>query len=184
MESQASQSPSSASSEFTNWGSADAGLQRLANRLTTKLSQDALVQKVTNQLRRSLDVDRVALYYFYRKWEGQVTFESLRDESLSILGMTGATQCFNQDYAQMYLEGRVKVSPDIYKDDIHDCHREFLESIQVKANLVVPILTQKGLWGLLVAHHCTAPRHWSQKDIEVLQAGAQHLAAAPSIAVD
>lgn len=162
--------------------SGDAGLRRMAKRLTTKLSQDALVQQVTSQLRHDLDVDRIALYHFYRQWEGQVTFEALRDESLSILGMTGATDCFNQDYAQMYLEGRVKASPDIRKEDIHDCHRDFLESIQVKANLVVPILTSQGLWGLFAAHHCTEPRDWNTADIEAMKAGAQKLSAAPSIA--
>ncbi len=183
MEAHLPQFPSAFQTDLSEASSSsgDVGLQRMAKRLTTKLSQDALVQQVTSQLRRDLDVDRIALYHFYRQWEGQVTFEALRDESLSILGMTGASECFNQDYAQMYLEGRVKASPDIQKEDIHDCHREFLESIQVKANLVVPILTSQGLWGLFAAHH-TAPRNWSPADIEAMQAGAQQLATAPSIA--
>lgn len=184
MEAHLPQSPSEPQADFleTTSESGDVGLQRMAKRLTTKLSQDALVQHVTYQLRHDLDVDRIALYHFYRQWEGQVTFEALRDESLSILGMTGADDCFNQDYAQMYLEGRVKASPDIDKEEIQDCHREFLESIQVKANLVVPILTKQGLWGLFAAHHCTAPRNWEPADIEAMKAGAQQLATAPSIA--
>ena len=157
------------------------GLNRLANRLSNKLSQDSLVIQVTGQLRDALKVDRVALYYFYSQWKGQVTFESLADESLSIIGMTGADECFNQAYAQMYLEGRVQVTPDVSKAEIEDCHREFLNEIQVKANLVVPVLTERGLWGLLAAHHCTSPRPWSDADIEAMKAGAKELATAPAI---
>jgi GAF domain-containing protein len=54
--------------------------------------------------------------------------------------------------------------------------------MNVKANLVVPILTPKGLWGLLVAHHCHAPRNWSLSDLELMQTGAQTLAKASAIA--
>ncbi len=64
---------------------------------------------------------------------------------------------------------------------IHACHRDFLRSIQVRANLVVPILTPKGLWGLLVAHHCQQPYSWAQSDIELMQIAAQTLATDPLI---
>lgn len=187
MEAQSSPSkselqPALLSANFpANHPASDAGLERLAQRLGNKLSQDALVIQVTKRLRETIEVDRVALYYFYSQWKGQVTFESLSDESLSIIGMTGADECFNQNYAQMYLEGRIQVTPDVSQANIQDCHREFLEEIKVKANLVVPVLTEKGLWGLLAAHHCTAPRPWTEADIATMKAGAKELAQAPSI---
>ncbi len=164
-----------------NFPKSGVGLGRLADRLHNKLSQDSLVIQVTEKLRSSLKVDRVALYYFYSQWKGQVTFESLSDESLSIIGMTGADECFNQDYAQMYMEGHVQITPDVSQAEIQDCHREFLNEIQVKANLVVPVLTERGLWGLLAAHHCTAARAWNDADLATMQAGARELATAPSL---
>ncbi|NJM57236.1 MAG: GAF domain-containing protein [Synechococcales cyanobacterium RU_4_20] len=165
--------------------SGDRSLQLMMQRLSTKLSQDELVAQVTDELRQVLQVDRVALYYFYRQWKGQVTFESLSDQSLSIVGMTGADECFNQDYAQMYLEGRIRAIPDVALADIHDCHREFLDSIQVKANLVVPVLPEPGhLWGFLSVHHCQSPHPWSNADIAVVQAGAERLALSPTIRRD
>lgn len=183
MEAQSSPSQSEFQTALasSNFPASDAGLERLAQRLGNKLSQDALVIQVTQRLRETIKVDRVALYYFYSQWKGQVTFESLSDESLSIIGMTGADECFNQNYAQMYLEGRIQVTPDISQANIQDCHREFLEEIKVKANLVVPVLTEQGLWGLLAAHHCTEPRSWSESDIETMKAGAKELAQSPSI---
>ncbi len=155
-------------------------LQKVLDRLTTSIERDALVQQTTNQLRNALEVDRVVLYYFYRHWKGQVTFESLSSPELSIYGSTGPDQCFNGDYAQMYLEGRVRAIPDVETEPIAPCHRDFLRNMQVRANLVVPILTSNDLWGLLVAHHQSI-HPWSHPDIEQMQSGAKTLATAPSI---
>jgi GAF domain-containing protein len=154
----------------------DKGLQKLLSRLTVKMQRDKLIRKTTNELRESLQADRVVLYYFYEQWQGQVTFESLSAEKYSILGSTGASDCFNYDYAEMYLHGRVRAIADIELEAIQDCHRDFLRSIQVRANLVVPILIPRGLWGLLIAHHCQNPRCWTLADIKLMQSGAATLA--------
>lgn len=157
------------------------GLQRIISGITQTLERDALVQHTTDQARIALSVDRVVLYYFFRKWEGRVTFESLSSDKFSIIGSTGPDQCFNGDYAAMYLDGRVRAITNIDNEPIADCHREFLRDIQVKANLVVPILTRRGLWGLLVAHHCESVRHWHDADIQLMKAAAQTLSSASSI---
>ncbi|MDJ0734839.1 MAG: GAF domain-containing protein [Nostocaceae cyanobacterium] len=159
----------------------DRGLQRVLQRLTTTIQRDALVRQTTEKLRDSLQVNRVVLYYFYNQWHGQVTFESLSDNKFSILGSTGPDDCFNDEYAALYLAGRVRAIPDIELEAIDDCHRNFLRSLQVRANLAVPVLTPKGLWGLLIAHHCQAPHSWSVSDIEIMQKGAETLATAPCI---
>ncbi|MEB3269271.1 MAG: GAF domain-containing protein, partial [Leptolyngbya sp.] len=82
-----------------------AGLQRVTERLSRTLERDQLVQTSLDQLRHRFQVDRVVLYYFYCHWRGQVTSESLADPSLSILGSTGADECFNDTYAERYLQG-------------------------------------------------------------------------------
>jgi GAF domain-containing protein len=156
-------------------------IDQLLRRLNQKMQRDQLVQDTTDELRRLLQVDRVLLYYFYKQWEGQVTFESLSDSRYSIFGSTGPDACFNDEYAELYLAGRVRAIGDLAVEPIADCHRDFLLDMQVKANLVVPILTSQGLWGLLVAHHCQGTRSWSAEDIERMQAGASVLATASSI---
>ncbi|MBN3960374.1 GAF domain-containing protein [Nostoc sp. NMS8] len=157
------------------------GLQKLLDRLVKTMQRDELVRQTTNQLRESLQVDRVVLYYFYGQWQGQVTFESLSSKEFSILGSTGPDGCFNDEYAALYLAGRVKAIADIELEPIESCHRDFLRNMQVRANLVVPILIPRGLWGLLAAHHCQGPYYWSPSDIEMMQTGAQTLATAPYI---
>ncbi|MEO1183219.1 MAG: GAF domain-containing protein [Cyanobacteria bacterium J06636_27] len=159
----------------------DRGLKRVLNRLENTIERDTLITGTTNRLRDTFDVDRVVLYYFYSQWDGQVTFESLSSEKWSILGSTGPDDCFNDGYADLYLQGRVRAISDIEAEPIADCHRDFLRGLQVRANLVAPIITDKGLWGLLIAHHCEAPRSWTTSDINMMQVEAKNLALAPSI---
>jgi methyl-accepting chemotaxis protein PixJ len=46
--------------------------------------------------------------------------------------------------------------------------------LEIKANLVVPILVEKLLFGLLIVHQCSAPRMWQDYEITFLkQAAAQ-----------
>jgi GAF domain-containing protein len=162
-------------------GHYDQGLKRVLDRLTKTIERDALVRETTTELRTFLQVDRVVLYYFYSQWDGQVTFESLSSKEFSILGSTGPDDCFKDEYAALYLAGRAKAIADIELEDIQPCHRDFLRRLQVRANLVVPVLIPRGLWGLLVAHHCQQPRSWSSSDIEMMRKGAQTLATAPCI---
>ncbi|MGB0562733.1 MAG: GAF domain-containing protein [Spirulinaceae cyanobacterium] len=161
--------------------SEQANLSGLLQRLNQNLGRDRLVQDTVHELRATLQVDRVVLYYFYNQWQGQVTFEALRDATLSIFGSTGPDQCFNDEYAALYLAGRVRAIPDIETEAIADCHRDFLRQLQVRANLVVPVLTRQGLWGLLVAHHCQGPKTWTTEEIQQIQQGAAQLAESPVI---
>ncbi len=159
----------------------DPALQRIFSRLSTDLSRDSLIQTTTNELRDLLNVDRVLLYYFYCKWSGRVTFESLSDARYSILGSTGPDECFNGEYASLYEAGRVRAIANISSASIAVCHRDFLQDMGVQANLVVPILNERGLWGLLVAHECKSTHDWTEAEITAMQTAASTLAHAPSI---
>jgi GAF domain-containing protein len=159
----------------------DPSLQSIFDRLSRDLARDILIQTTTDELRKQLNADRVVLYYFYYEWSGRVTFESLSDPKFSILGASGPDECFNSEYAKLYQDGRVRAIPDIDSEPIQPCHRNLLKELQVKANLVVPILIDRGLWGLLVAHQCQSTYNWSMSDINAMQSAATKLALAPSI---
>lgn len=152
-------------------------LGNILQRLSQSLQRDSLVQNTIADLRFFLQTDRVLLYYFYSEWKGQVTFESLSDEKFSIFGSTGPDACFTNEYAALYLAGRVRSISDIETEPIDPCHRDFLRELRVKANLVVPIVTNRGLWGLLVAHHCQSSKVWTQPEINAMQASAKMIAS-------
>jgi GAF domain-containing protein len=157
-------------------------LSLVLSRITNKLQQDQVVSEALYKLRAKLNVDRMVLYYFYTQWKGQVTFEAISDHKYSIIGSTGADECFNAEYAELYLAGRIKATNDIETAPITECHREFLRTMQVRSNLVAPILTKGKLWGLLVAHHCQGFKNWQQADITSIREYSDNLAKVSSIA--
>src|SRR4028118_1784069 len=148
-------------------------LQNIVNRLTDRLKRDVLVEKSLYDIREILQSDRAVLYHFYKEWQGRVTYEMLSAIELSILGATGPDECFNGDYAAMYEAGRVRAIADIETEQIQACHRDFLRNMQVRANLVVPVLNNTRLWGLLVAHHRQDIRSWTSSNIEEMQKAAK-----------
>ncbi|HEY9772057.1 MAG TPA: GAF domain-containing protein [Coleofasciculaceae cyanobacterium] len=87
------------------------------------------------------------------------------------LGATIKDPCFQAGYIEKYRQGRVRAITDIYQSGIDPCHIENLEKIELKSNLVVPIVRQdNSLYGLLVMHQCSGKRLWQQSEVEfVLQ---------------
>lgn len=151
-------------------------LHQLGDRLSKSLEQDSLIQSTLDRLRHTLQIDRVVLYYFYRQWKGRVTFESVGSLELSIYGSTGADECFNDEYAALYQAGRIRAIDDITTEPLNPCHREFLENINVRSNVVAPILTPVGLWGLIVGHQCGSIRPWLAADLAEIETTARILA--------
>ncbi len=125
--------------------------------------------------RQLLQSSRVIIYRFNPDWSGVVAVESVAPEWRSILG-TAVEDCdFKQNYAHYYRQGRVRAIDDIETEDISECHLNLLRRLQVRANLVVPLLSSETLWGLMIAHECSGPRHWEQNEISLLNSIAIQL---------
>jgi hypothetical protein len=104
--------------------------------------------------------------------------ESVGADWLSILSITISDPCFRDHYIEPYRQGRVAAISNIDQENLEPCYVNLLQSFQVKANLVVPILMGENLWGLLIAHHCSMPRQWQSSEIELLRQLATHVGIA------
>lgn len=153
-------------------------LNEIALRIRQSLNLEEILQTTVNEVRQLIKVDRVMIFEFNADWSGSVTFESVLDEKLAILPLNIYDPCIGEDYLEPLKQGAVTAKADIYTANISLCHVEFLEKLQVRANLVIPILKDNELWGLLVAHHCTAPREWPTHEIQLLQQIAVQVAIA------
>ncbi|AUT03516.1 hypothetical protein CLI64_25650 [Nostoc sp. CENA543] len=139
----------------------------LAIRSSFKLKD--ILQTAVTQVRQILQTNRVIIYQFQPDWSGIVTTESTINPALSILGQTIKDNCFETTWVEQYQKGRIRVIDDIHTDaNLAECHREFLASFQIQANLVIPIIQTDNLWGLLIAHECYAPRHWTKAECELM----------------
>lgn len=151
----------------------------IAQRIRQSLDLDEILKTTVAEVRQFLQTDRVIIYRFKPDWSGVVAVESVAPEWTPILYSTTDEPCFRTAYVSQYQQGRVRAIEDIYAAGLGQCHVELLATFQVRANLVVPILQGKQLWGLLIAHHCSGPRHWQQLEIELLS----HLATQAGIAI-
>ncbi|MGB6294719.1 MAG: ATP-binding protein [Rivularia sp. (in: cyanobacteria)] len=157
--------------------------ERLILQITQQIRQSLELNRVldttVSEVRRFLQTDRVVIFRFNQDWSGEAISESVAPEYISILSKEIHDPCFGKSYIKPYQQGRVRIVSDIENQKLSQCYVNMLAQFQVKANLVVPILLDEGLWGLLIAHHCSAPRKWQQIEIELLE----QLATQVSIAI-
>ncbi|MCU0544796.1 MAG: GAF domain-containing protein [Oscillatoriaceae cyanobacterium Prado104] len=171
-------------------------LRLIGNQIRSTLDLQTILETGVKEVRKFLQCDRVIIYQFKDDWRGKVVVEDMVIPWPSILGDMGADKCFNGDYVNYYQQGRVRAINDIFNAGLEPCHVEFLDSLQVKANLIVPIVTSSNeenlpesggnyhpelpgkLWGLLIAHECGDTRNWRQQETELLSQLADQMAIA------
>lgn len=137
-----------------------------------------LLQTTVDQVRQLLGCDRALIYQFAPDWSGEVAVEAVSDPRWSLLHQFIHDPCFQTSWFSPCQEERVFLIEDVATANLTPCHADFLTSLQVQANLVVPVFDQDQLWGLLVVHSCTAPRSWSSPAIAGLEQLAVHVGIA------
>lgn len=159
------------------------------------LQREMLVSKIVLDVRQSihleeiwdravkdvqslLQCDRVLIYRFLSDGSGVVEVECASETKYSIMGRVIHDPCFNKGAAIKYQKGHTSAISDVDQALLADCHRSLLVGLEVKANLVVPLLQEQNLWGLLIAHHCQSPRLWLREELLLLQQIAEPLALA------
>lgn len=142
----------------------------ITQRIRRSLKLEQVLNTAVEEVRQLLQTDRVVLYQFTNlDWAGEIAVESVNENALPLVGMNIEDNCFRQTHAHLYCDGRVRAIEDIHTADLAPCHRDLLASLQVRANLVVPVLHHDELWGLLIAHHCRSPRRWQDWEVELLK---------------
>lgn len=139
----------------------------VTQRIRQSLELDEILQTTADEVRQLFEVDRVVIYQFEPDWSGLVAVESLAQGRMSILGFNVMDTCFQSTHAAYYQQGNTRAIANIETEGLSPCHVELLRSLQIRANLVVPILQQERLWGLLIAHQCSNTRQWQQSEINL-----------------
>jgi diguanylate cyclase (GGDEF)-like protein len=150
----------------------------LTSNIRQSLDLSTILESTVHELRHLLQTDRVIIYRFNPDWSGEIAIESVQRPELSILGEVIYDPCFEHHWNRRYLLGHICVLDDILAQPLDPCYVAMLTGLKVRANLVLPILQQDQLWGLLIAHHCTAPRIWQSWEVGLLKKLASQLAIA------
>lgn len=143
----------------------------IALRIRESLDLKVILERTVREVREFLQADRVLIYRFEPDWSGVIVVESLENNALSVFEFKIKDPCFTAEHIFKYKQGRVHAIANLNLEQakIHPCYAEILNSFGVKANLVAPIVAKQELWGLLIVHHCQAPRQWLVAEIELVK---------------
>mgnify|MGYP000717927495 CR=1 FL=1 len=153
-------------------------MMTIAQHLRQSLDLDQVLQTTVTAIQKFLQTDRVIIYQFAPDWSGTIVAEAVTAGWRSVLGMQITDTYFVTHQDLSYQGGKAKATDDIYTAQLDPCHLAWLEQMQVRAKLVVPILQGEHLWGLLVAQQCGAPRHWEVSEMALQQSLATQIAIA------
>ncbi|MCC5640560.1 GAF domain-containing protein [Nostoc sp. CHAB 5844] len=143
-------------------------VSNITRKIRESLNEEDVLKTTVEEIRKAISADRVIVYGFDADWYGTVIAEAVVPGFPKALRAKIKDPCFAEGYVDQYRAGRIQVTNDIYKAGLSACHISQLEPFAVKANLVVPILKDDQLFGLLVAHQCSAPREWQPTEIDLV----------------
>jgi len=150
----------------------------------SQAKEDTALEAPLNQyledVRAQLEVDRMVVYRFKPDMSGYIAGESVLPGWPTALGDSISDPCIPQNLIEAYKQGRVVPTADVMHAGFHPDHQQLMERLQIKANLVVPIVTAGELFGLLVAHHCGQTHDWQPTEVQLLQGEAEQLSVAMS----
>jgi diguanylate cyclase (GGDEF)-like protein/PAS domain S-box-containing protein len=155
--------------------------ERLITEVTQQIRQSLNLEEVlnttVNSIRECLGSDSVAIYQLESDGNGYFAAESLSDDYPQRLEQTLHPFSRTRDFSYYY-QGLPTVLHNIQESDLSADVFELLQLYQIKAAMVVPILNGEHLWGLLIAHQCSAPRYWQAFEVNLLQQLASQVAIA------
>ncbi|WP_373547228.1 GAF domain-containing protein, partial [Chamaesiphon sp.] len=167
-------------------GQLDAARQRdkaVREQLLATISRAQTTQEMTTPLayileegRQKLAADRLVVYRFFPNNEGHVVGEAVLPGFVKALD-DRIEDPIPQALSETYSQGHAIATNDVMASNEHPDRQQSLKKLQVKSNLVVPILQGNNLLGLLVADCCTNIHQWEEWETEYLQEFALPIAS-------
>jgi PAS domain S-box-containing protein len=145
---------------------------RLSAEISQKIRQSLnlaeILETAVAEVQTLLGVDRVLIIRFESNGSSTVLQERVAADYPAIMGKIGVEPCIDPGYQSRYAQEQIYTFDDITQAGFELPYVEFLQQFAVKASAIVPIYLRTQLWGLLVVHHCQAPRQWQPKEVEIV----------------
>lgn len=172
----------------------------LLNYISTQIYQildlSVILQTAVEQVQTFLHADRLIIYQLeFAKVDGKVgtksfetynamgkvAYEAIGGANLpSVLDVDDYQDCFDDRQLWDKYRGGMMRSIDNVELEYaeNQCMLDLMRRFQIKSKSIVPIVVNRELWGLIIAHQCHTPRQWQTDEIKFLQQVAEHLALA------
>lgn len=165
-------------------------LRVISNQIRRTLDLKTILQTTVKEIQNFLATDRVAIYQYTEGLQGELLVQETKENCSYIIKKMSNNSCFLQKYSYPYQGELVQIINDVANAEISDRHLVFLQQLQVRASLVVPIMKTEEVdeentavktnqnWGLLIVQECNQPRVWQDSEVELLQQISTQLAIA------
>ncbi|MGL5874705.1 MAG: GAF domain-containing protein [Xenococcaceae cyanobacterium] len=147
----------------------------IGNRIGESIDENEILKTTVEEVRKELRVDRVVVYNFNDNWSGYISSESVIPGWQHALDRKIEDPCIPEHLRQAYINGRIVPTNNVFEAGFHPAHLQLMESLQIKSNLVAPILENGQLFGLLIAHQCSGFRNWQTSEINFMSKIAMQL---------
>lgn len=155
-------------------------LSRLLAIATGSQHLRSLLEKIANELKSFLAIDRVMIYRFDDDWNGEVIAESKESSLEPYLGLHYPVSDIPAQARQLYTRNWLRIIPNVNYLPIAivpDCgpqsnspldlsdsilrsisplHIQYLQNMKVAATVVMSLIVNGKLWGLIACHHYAA----------------------------
>lgn len=158
------------------------------------LDLDKILKSTTHEIRNLFNSDRVAVYQFNPDLSGQFIADSVDSEWTSIVDMrdpiSGSSELINDESCAIkfwvdtptqyphplrligsdippYPHYQYLCITDIYQAGFQVEYLKFIEKIQARSYLIIPLFASQKLWGLLGIYQNKHPRQWQEDEIQV-----------------
>ncbi|NJO20146.1 MAG: response regulator [Spirulinaceae cyanobacterium RM2_2_10] len=174
----------------------EAQLRDSQTQLSRQLVRMALLQRVSDEIRRSLDsrqifhtaaqqigqafrVDRCLIHVYQPEPTNRVPIvaEYLSTDTASLLTIE-VPIAGNRHMQRLLTQERAIASPDVYTDPLLAAAAPFCRDIGLQSMLAVGTFYQGQPNGVIGLHQCDRPRHWTADEIELIEALAGQLGIA------
>ncbi len=148
------------------------GLSKLQERLRSAKDAKTVFQVATQDGRKLLDSDRLAIYQFDADWSGRFIAESAAPGWIDLIETVHIVQdtFLQRTEGGRYKDGECFAVDDIYTVGHQTCHVQLLEQFEARAYMLAPIFgANRQLWGLIAAYQNSGVRKWQEEEIETLR---------------
>ncbi len=163
--------------------------------LKTKADQESLIAMIASQIRSSWELpdilnmtvekvrmilggDRVVIWQVQPNRQMWALAESTGNNIIVLSNQRVSNPYFAPGYWDNYLQGRIREVSDIYTTEMIESDRALLEKLQIRAQVLLPIIHDQSLWGLIELTASYAARQWHSNELEFLQQISTQLAIA------
>lgn len=145
-------------------------LTKLSDKLRQASDRETIFRSTTRDMKKFLNVDRVAICQFRQDHSLEFVFESKAGAVAPMLDVVLEDSHLQSQAGGIFRQNQPFVVHDAEKDPaLTPCHAENLADYDIKACVIVAIYQGEKLWGLLGAYQHNGARVWEDNEVRLLR---------------